>query len=272
MSSILRFTLKDTPEYQVDMSPLLPELLEGKTLAQIKTTKLPCGNKKIAVNDLFQVRGKAGDSLEIHNSHRKLKNIGKGMSRGRIEIFGMAGDNVGMSMSSGELQCNGRVGNWLGASMSGGTITVKGNAGDFIGAGKAGQMQGMNGGMIIVAGNAGDRLGDRMRRGTIFVTKNTGDYCGSRMIAGTIVVLGAPGLHCGYAMKRGTIILTDYPDNLSPTFQSCGELDLGYLKLLIKQFAQMGQPLSKLNRYSSKAIRYAGDMANKGLGEIIHIQ
>ena len=92
------------------------------------------------------------------------------------------------------------------------------------------------------------------------------------MIAGSIVVMGEVGDHCGYAMKRGTIILTEEPVRLLPTFQSCGECDLTYLRLLFKQFAQMGQPLSKLNRFSSSAIRYAGDLANKGLGEIILIK
>lgn len=267
----LVFELKVKPELAMDLSPLTPDALAGKTLDKIKNIRLESAKKKIRVSDLFKVTGTDSENILIKNSDKKLEHIGEAMSFGSIEVQGPVGHFAGSKMSGGQLSIRGAVGDFLGANMKNGRIEVKGNAGNFVGAGRTGQMQGMNGGLITISGHAGDRVADRMRRGTIFIGKNAGDYCGSRMIAGTVIVMGETGAYSGYAMKRGTIILTIQP-NLPATFKDCGELELGYLNLLFKQFAQMGQPLSKLNQYSPKAIRYAGDLANKGLGEILLLQ
>ncbi len=267
----LVFELKVKPELAIDVSPLTPDALAGKTLDKIKNIRLETAKKTIRVSELFKVKGSDTENIQIINSDKKLHHIGEGMSFGNLEVQGPTGHYAGSRMSGGQLSIRGSVGDFLGANMKKGRIDIKGNAGNFVGAGRTGEMQGMSGGMITISGNAGDRVADRMRRGTIFIGKNTGNYCGSRMIAGTVIVMGETGAYSGYAMKRGTIILTHQP-NLSATFRDCGELELGYLNLLFKQFAQMGQPLSKLNQYSPKAIRYAGDLGNKGLGEILLLQ
>lgn len=272
MARALLLTLKTTPQYELDMSPVIPEKLAGKTLEQIKTIKLSSGHQKIALGTLFNVQGKCDQSIQIVNSHPKLNRIGQSMSFGDIEVTGRCGHYLGSRMTGGTLSIKGNVGDWLGANMKGGQITVSGNAGDFIGAGQTGEMQGMAGGLIVIKGNAGDRVGDRMRRGTIFITKNAGDYIGSRMIAGSLIVLGRAGRYSGYAMKRGTIILTQEPEQIAATFENCGKLELVYLRLLFKQFAQMGQPLSKLDQFSPTAIRFAGDLSKQGLGEILLLQ
>ena len=272
MARPLKLRLTTTPDYAVDMSPVTPEKLQGKTNEQIKKIKLTSGRQRITVESLFKVTGNDVERIIIENSHKKLCCIGQNLTHGVIEIQGPAGDNVGVGMRGGQIVITGTVGNFAGANMKGGTIDIKGNAGDFVGAGRTGEMQGMAGGLIIVRGNVGDRAGDRMRRGTIFIGKNAGDYCGSRLIAGTIIVMGQTGEYSGYAMKRGTIILTQLPARMTASFQDCGEFELGYLRLLFKQFAQMGQPLSKLNQFSPRAKRFAGDLANQGLGEILLLQ
>ena len=167
MSQSLRLTLKQAPECLLDMSPLNPDAVLGKSQDQIKAIKLQYGPRRVSVNQIFKVTGKSNGIIEIHASHRKLHNIGKAMREGEIQVFGPTGDNTGMNMAGGNLTVQGNVGDWLGASMKGGTIEVKGRAGDFVGGGKAGEIQGMSGGMIIISGTAGDRVGDRMRRGTI---------------------------------------------------------------------------------------------------------
>ena len=230
----LSFVLKTAPEYEVDMSPLLPEKLQGLNQTKIKNIKLTSGKQKIAVSSLFKVTGKFdGESIHIQ-SHNKLNAIGKEMTTGSIYVEGNAGQCLGQNMKNGRIEVHGHVGNWAACNMKGGSIHISGNAGDFLGAGKSTAQQGMAGGMVCVQGHAGDRVGDRMRRGTIFIAKNSGDYCGSRMIAGSIIVMGAIGRYPGYAMKRGTIIITSTPDHPLATFRHCGETRSGIPETVVQ--------------------------------------
>lgn len=123
----------------------------------------------------------------------------------------------------------------------------------------------MSQGRITVCGDAGDRLGDSMRRGLILVEGNAGDYTGSRMIAGTLGILGNTGKYTGFAMKRGTILLASQP-NLHATIQDCGTHHLPFLHLLFKSFAP-NTAFAKLA--STRAQRFAGDLACNGNGEIL---
>lgn len=268
----LSFKLKLKPEFTLDVSPLTPDKLAGKKLAQIKTIHLNYGKQKISVAKLFSVSGNNPEKIEILSSTEKLICVGQNMSHGSIEVEGDVGNLTGQYMQGGFIRIQGNAGAWTGNSMKNGHIEITGNTGDFLGAGLPGDAHGMSNGLILVNGNAGDRVGDRMRRGMIIINGHAGDYCGSRMGAGTIIILDKAGKHSGFGMKRGTIILAKQPRHISATFKSCGNLKMQFLRLLFKQLSEMGRQFSMFKKYGPEVHRFAGDLASNGKGEILILQ
>ena len=265
----LTFTLKQQPKYTLDVSSLIPDTLEGKTLAQIKKISLGYGKEIISVSELFNVKGKDANNIKIEKGCDKLICVGQGMSRGRLEVKGDVGDFLGKDMTDGTLIINGNAGCWAGNGMSGGRIDINGNVGNYIGAGLPGDAFGMTNGLINVRGNAGDRVGDRMRRGIIIIQGKSGNYCASRMHAGTVIVLDKVGKHPGNGMRRGTLILAKKPTHISATFKSCGNLKMQFLRLLFTQLANMGGDFVLFKKYGPIAHRFSGDLARNGKGEIL---
>jgi formylmethanofuran dehydrogenase subunit C len=149
--------------------------------------------------------------------------------------------------------------------MSGGRLEIAGDAGGFLGAPLEGEMEGMTGGLLIVRGSAGARAGDRLRRGTIVIEGSAGDYPGSRMIAGTLIVFGECGSLPGYLMRRGTIVLASPPE-LAQTFVDCGAHDLAFARVFSGLLRPESRAAARL--LSRPLIRFAGDMAALGKGEI----
>ena len=108
-----------------------------------------------------------------------------------------------------------------------------------------------------------------MRRGMIVIFGNTGDYCASNMLAGTIIVLGKTSSYPGFNMKRGTLILAKKPKHILPTFNNCGLLKIEFLRLLFKQLGVSCEQFRVFRNFGPEAVRYAGDAAAQGLGEIL---
>jgi len=270
--SALVFTLKKQPEFTLEVTPLTPDNLEGKTLTNIKNLKLIYGNKAVKLDTLFSVKGSDSSQVIIEKSSDKLINAGHGMTKGSITIKGDVGDFLGQGMKNGILTVIGNAGSWAGNAMSGGRININGNAGDYVGAGLPGDSFGMSNGLINIRGNAGDRVGDRMRRGIIIIHGKSGNYCGSRIHAGTIIVLDKVGKLPGEGMRRGTIILAKKPTHLSATFKSCGNLKMQFLRLLFTQLASIDEELTLFNKYGPEAHRFSGDLARNGKGELLILQ
>lgn len=264
--SALTFTLKAEPAQRVDLTPLTPDQLTGKPLADIAAIALYSGNRKLRVGEIFEVDGNDASDIVIRNSCHKLDYIGSHMKSGRIVVEGDAGDYLGFEMAGGELTVQGSVEAFAASGLRGGFMHIQGNAGDYLGGAIAGNKQGMKGGTVIVTGNAGDRVGDQMRRGVLLIEGNAGDYCATRMIAGTIGVFGKVGQYLGYGMRRGTVLLTDMP---APhvTIVDCGAHTLPFLSLMFQSFAGLPSQFALLK--SNRVRRYAGDIANDGKGEIL---
>jgi formylmethanofuran dehydrogenase subunit C len=267
----LTFTLITAPQQRVDVSPLTPDNLAGKSLAEIAAIELQTGNRKIRTDAIFALSGDDFSSMVIKNASAKLDYIGKGNSGGAITVEGDAGAYLGFQLKGGVINVSGSVGAYAACELRNGEVTIDGNAGDFLGAALPGNKKGMQGGIVIVKGNAGDRVGDHLRRGAILIEGNAGAYLGSRMTAGTIGVLGEVGAYPGYAMKRGTLLLLKAPAVIPATFNDCGAHTLGFLPLMLKGFrgyqTQFGALADKVNRVR----RYVGDMSGAGKGEILVI-
>jgi len=266
----LVLTLKEPPRQRIDMSPLIPQRLQGLDAAAIGGLELASGNRRLRVGDLFAISPGDPNDLHITDSCAKLDGIGQAMAGGTITTQGDAGAYLGLAMEGGRIVVHGNAGAFAAAGMRGGLIEIDGNAGDCIGGALAGEMKGMSGGLVVVRGSAGDRTGDRMRRGTIIVEGDVGACAASRMIAGTLVVLGsALGPYPGFGMKRGTLILLTPPQRQLPSFADAGRHDLGFLRLLLLELRGHSRELDDLATRPTTVHRYVGDLAAGGTGEML---
>lgn len=262
----LTLTLKSQPRQRVDCSPLTPDNLSGKSIAEIAAIELQCGNSQLRADSLFDISGDDAADIVFQNGCGKLDYIGSNMKSGRITVLGNAGSWLGFQMKRGEIVLNGDADAYAACELAGGTIHINGNVGDFLASALPGNRKGMRGGLVIVAGNAGDRVGDQMRRGIILIEGSVGAYCASRMLAGTIGVMGSVGDYVGFGMRRGTLLLFSTP-KLHSTIQDCGSHTLPFLSLMFKSFRGLPSKFASIDK--NRVRRYAGDLANDGKGEIL---
>ena len=261
----LVLTLKQEPGQRLDLAPLAPHLLDGKSAKDIAAIELQTTRETITVGDIFKLRSGATQTIRFEGGSSRLDNIGMDMKAGEIVIEGDCGKSLGRNMSGGNLVAMGDCGPYAGSAMSGGRLEIAGDAGGFLGAPLEGEMEGMTGGLLIVRGNARERAGDRLRRGTIMIEGSAGDYPGSRMIAGTLIVLGECGSLPGYLMRRGTIVLANPPE-LGPAFVDCGVHDLAFASVFSGLLRPESRAAARL--IGRPLTRFAGDMAALGKGEI----
>jgi formylmethanofuran dehydrogenase subunit C len=266
----LALTLRAPPRQRVDLSALTPDRLQGVDAAALAKLPLACGNRPVAVGELFTIAPGDPDDLRLVGDCGKFDRIGAEMTRGAITVEGNAGAYLGHAMRGGRIHVRGGADVGAAQEMRGGEIVLDGDAGDFLGGARPGEMKGMSGGLVLVRGNAGDRAGDRMRRGTIVVEGSLGGYAASRMIAGTLLALGpALGPYPGFAMKRGSLILLSRPDRALPTFADCGRHDLAFLRLLLRSLKGRSARLDALASRPTVVQRLAGDQSVGGKGEIL---
>jgi formylmethanofuran dehydrogenase subunit C len=263
----LVLTLRQTPEQRLDMSPLVPHRLAGKTAAEIAQIELQTTRVRVTVGDIFRLRMGDAAQIRIENACDRLDRIGHDMTDGEIVVQGDVGIQAGRTMRGGRLMIAGDAGPWAASAMTGGTLEIAGNAGDRLGGPLAGETTGMRGGVVIVRGHVGERAGDRLRRGMILVEGGAGRYAGCRMIAGTLVARRRVGPLPGYLMRRGTIVLGEGADALSPTFVDCGLHDLVALRIMALSVETCSPRLASVLRQARR--RLAGDMAVTGKGEIL---
>jgi formylmethanofuran dehydrogenase subunit C len=261
----LVLTLKQEPDQRLDLSPLVPHLLSGKSTKAIAAIELQTTREKLTVGDIFKLRSGEVESIRFEGGSSRLDNIGLELRRGEIAVEGDCGKSLGRGMSGGSIAAYGNCGPFAGSAMSGGRLEIAGDASGFLGAPLEGEMEGITGGLVILRGNAGERAGDRLRRGTIVIEGSAGDYPGSRMIAGTLIVLGSCGRLPGYLMRRGTIVLADPPE-LAPTFVDCGVNELAFTGVFSNLLRPESRAAARL--LSRPLTRFAGDMAALGKGEI----
>ena len=130
--SALTFTLKASPQQRIDLSPLTPDQLVGKSPAEIGVLPLVVGRKKLRVDSLFDISGNNVDDIIIANSCDKLDYIGHDMKHGRITVHGNAGDYLGLKLRHGEIVVHGNAGIFAASGMAGGFMHIHGNVGDFL--------------------------------------------------------------------------------------------------------------------------------------------
>ncbi len=264
---MITLALKEPPPVPLEAEMLSPDVVAGLTIAEINALPVYFGKRQRRVDDFFVVDGEPGDELEIHGDARRVKWIGRGMSRGRVTIRGNIGMHLASAMKGGAVEVFGDAGDWLGAEMTGGFIHVHGNAGGQAGAAYRGSLSGMRDGTILIDGSAGLEVGMRMKRGTIVIGGLVRDFAGLQMKGGTIVLQGGAELRTGAWMNRGTIVSLK-PIPLLPTFAYASTYNPTFLRLYAKHLASVGITIPYDERHGTYE-RYTGDAAVPGKGEIL---
>jgi formylmethanofuran dehydrogenase subunit C len=260
-------TLRTRPDQRLDLSPLVPHGLAGKTAREIARIDLQTTRQRIKVGDVFGLRPGDVEQIRIQDACDRLDYVGQEMKNGELLVEGDVGIQAGRLMAGGRLTVVGNAGPWAASGMKAGVLEIRGSAGDRLGGALAWEVAGMRGGIVVVRGSVGERAGDRMRRGTIIIEGEAGPYAGSRMIAGTLIVRRRAGPLAGFLLKRGTIVLGDSRSVLPPTFMDCGEYELVAMRWLAAMIDPYSKGAAALLR--RPLTRFAGDMAVLGKGEIL---
>jgi formylmethanofuran dehydrogenase subunit C len=259
------------PAVPVEAETITPDAFAGRTPAEIERLPVLQGNRTAALADFFGVRGEADDGIRLDGDCSRVKYIGRGMTRGRIEVVGDAGMHLGAEMRGGEVVVRGSAGDWAGAEMRGGRLVVEGHAGHLLGAGYRGSPKGMRGGTILVRGNAGNEVGCVMRRGLVVVGGDVGDFAGVMALAGTIFVFGKLGIRAGAGMKRGTIVTYQRGEEapaLLPTFRYDCAYRPAWIAVYLRELRAQGfGPPDAMSGGCYR--RYSGDLTELGKGEIL---
>jgi formylmethanofuran dehydrogenase subunit C len=262
----LTLTLRQCPGQRLDLSPLVPHLLAGKSAREIERIELQTTRHRISVGEVFRLSMGDAGQVCIEGACGRLDYVGREMTGGELLVEGEVGVQAGRLMTGGRLTVRGNAGPWAASGMKSGLLEITGAVGERLGAPLPGEMSGMRGGIVVVRGGAGERAGDRMRRGTMIIEGNAAPYAGARMIAGTLIVLGRAGPMPGFLLKRGTIFLGEGCGALSPTFVDCGLHQLLANRLMAAMIEPYSTRAATLMRRPLR--RFAGDMAVLGKGEI----
>ena len=264
---MITLTLKEQPDVPLEAEVLSPDAMAALAHDAIRGLPVYLGKKLCRVDDFFAVEGEASDELRICGDARKVKWIGRGMTRGRINIVGNAGMHLGAYMTGGAIEVSGNASDWLGGEMTGGLIRVRGNSGGQVGAAYRGSRAGMTGGTILVEGTAGLEVGMRMKRGTIVVGGMVRDFAGLEMRGGTIVLLSGAEIRTGAWMMRGTIVSLK-PISLLPSFLYASTYNPTFLRLYAKHLGALGFAIP-YEEQDGAYQRYTGDTSIPGKGEIL---
>jgi formylmethanofuran dehydrogenase subunit C len=241
----LTLTLRQPPDVPLDADVLRPDRLAAAE--DVAALPLWHGNERVRVGDFFAVSG-SGDDVRLEGDLSRVTGIGAGMTRGRLEVDGDAGD-------------------WAGAGMRGGTLVVRGSAGRQLGGVHPGERAGMRGGEIVVHGDAGPQAGAGLRRGLIAIGGRAGDAAGLRMLAGTIIALGGLGPRAGAGMRRGSLVTMAPLEPLATFVFSCIYRP-PFLRPYLRRLQDLGLDVPLDGRYA----RWCGDGLELRRGEILILE
>ena len=266
----LRFTLRQKSSVPLEVEDITPDVVRGKSLAEIEKLEVFEGNVKTRLAEFFTVSGDSND--ETHEWEGDLTGvhwIGAKMQLGRIVIQGNGGRHIGSEMRGGEIHVLGDAGDWVGGEMHGGLIHVRGNAGHLVGAAYRGSAKGMTKGTIVIGGDAGDEIGSSMRRGLIAIGGNIGDLAGINMLAGSIFLFGDSGIRHGAGMKRGTIaFLGKTAPPLLPSFRRASRCRPEILPLVFRHLRRLEFAINE-DLLTCPYDLYNGDFLTGGRGEFL---
>lgn len=270
MSERVTLTLRAPLERPLGAECIAADRFAALSEQEIGALVLWDGRVRVALGDVFTVRGDHSPAVAIEGDLAHLDGVGTAMRGGEITIAGSIGRSVGSRMSGGAIRIAGDASDDAGIAMSGGLLAIGGSAGDRVGAALPGASKGMTGGEIIVRKGVGMDAGARMRRGTLFCAA-AADNAGAAMIAGNIIVAGALGDGAGLGNKRGSIVALGGV-RVPPTYAyACTYRPPHVSLMLLSLRARHGLSIDDAHVHGLYA-RYSGDLADIGKGEVLEWQ
>src|ERR1700677_2854375 len=106
----LTFRVCGASEQRLDLSPLTPHRLAGKSEREISNIELQTTRRAVRVGDLFDVSNGSAEHIVLEGGSEKYDCVGEGMSAGSITIQGEVGNSAGRAMAGGRLTINGNSG------------------------------------------------------------------------------------------------------------------------------------------------------------------
>lgn len=264
----LRLTSRYSGSVPIEAPCVAPDRLAGLSPDQIAKLPVQHGNVSAQLGEFVTVDGDPSDAdVVLDGEWARIKWIGAHMANGRMTIHGNASTHVGSGMSGGAIEIYGDVDDWCGAEMRGGSIRIHGSVSNHAGAAYPGSRRGMRGGTLLIDGSAGDQLGAVMRRGLITVGGGIGDYAAAGMVAGTVFAFGPVGRNPAAGMKRGVLAAFSPEIEPLPTFRFDCSYRPTFIDLYLRRLHSIGWPVPNLEMCPFR--RYRGDLAARGLGEIL---
>ncbi len=259
--------LREPPRCPLDLAPLSPASLLGRSEAERAAVPLRLGNRMVPAGELFSFHpGPAEEgTLVLEGTTELCDRIGAGLAAGTIRVVGDAGAEVGLAMSGGRIEIEGRVGALAAAEAEGGFVRIRGSAGPRL-AGALPGGGGARGVTVLVEGDCGPMAAQGMRRGLVIVSGGCGAHLGFGLRGGTVLVCGRCGPAAGTAMRRGSLLLLDPSSEPGATFADAGSHEFLWLAVLAGHLAGLGLPDLLPSR---RARRFLGDLADLGKGEIL---
>ncbi len=261
-----RLDLRAPLEARVDLSGITPAALGQLGAGEAAYLSVPCGARRVALGDLFDVILTSSDGLVIAGDTR-LDFVGAGLEAGEIRVEGPVGALAGAGMTGGVLVIEGDAGDDLASDLKGGRITVSGSAGARLGCAAFGERTGMRGGVVEVKGHVGPHLSERMRGGLVLVGGDAGPDAAFGFVAGTVAVAGRLGPGAGRGMKRGTLLLAQEPETPAAGVVDNGPHDLVALALLSRRVPEIAALFG--GTLSGRVSRRVGDLLAGGEGEML---
>jgi formylmethanofuran dehydrogenase subunit C len=230
----IKLKLKKQLKFPLEADVISPDILAGKTVAEIKKLILFYGNESVKLGDFFDVTGKSTNPKDtkiiIDGDVSNVKRIGEKMTDGEIIINGNVGMHVGNQMEGGKITVNGNADDWAGAMLKGGELEITGDAGNYTGAAYRGFWIGMENGSIKVGGKIGreSMLWARSSKGAeqypILMCGAAGSFLGMHNHGGTIVVEGDVDRCAGADQIWGQIVIKGKVSKVLPSFKKIGEI------------------------------------------------
>src|SRR5262245_1293160 len=131
---MITLTLKEQPVVPLEAESIAPDVMASLDHAAVRALPVFLGKRQCRLDEFFEVDGAASDEIEVRGDCRKVKWLGRGMTRGRLVVRGNAGMHLGAYMKGGTIEVTGDASDWVGAEMRDGLIRIAGNAGGQIGA------------------------------------------------------------------------------------------------------------------------------------------
>lgn len=215
----------------IEAESITPDTFAGKSESELCEIAVWQGPREVLLTEFFDLEAwdeegpEDGDGtveILIDGDASRVKRIGQGMTKGKIEISGSVGMHLGSEMAGGEILARGNAGPWAGMNMRGGRIEVFGDVGDHAGSAYRGSWRGMSGGNILVHGNARSQLGGGMSGGEIVVEGSVENFCGIRQSGGVILVGKDAVRGVGAEMIGGSIAVLGRILQFTPGFVASG--------------------------------------------------